>query len=802
MSKIKKNLQRFLSSFLVVVMLFSLIPSTIFAEEVDYKIDQIDLIENISQAESINLDEMAEKSGENLLAVLEEAKNVVADAKATQNEVDLVTYSLEKAMSNLKERAPPVTVDVRIESEEKTLVPTTKIDVEAFHLGEYINGNRDESSLTGESPRAIHAIVRALETIDGFDLKTDLGLGYGGNYITHIGDVGEGGMGGWMYYIDNSYVPVGVGQYELKSDESIVLYYTENYNDNTFSWFKSESYSTKVGESLKIELNGVNFNTVAPVEGATILIDEKDYEVNGETVLTDKDGNIDIVVDEPGTYHLSAKRVNDFGEVNIVRPYAIVEVSEGDIDEEEPVDKEPPVITVDGIKDGQKVVKDKVTFTVEAKDNVDGIVDATVKLNENVIKPDKAGEFNIQLNKGKNTIIVEATDNSNNKATKTFTITYEPRESKYDVRTTIDKTANYILDNGISSDWETIGLVRAGKEIPSSYLKQLKATIKEEITNGLKNEQFKITDAERLAIATAAIGKDPQDIYGHNLIGLIYNSPDRTMWDDTIEDTMTYQGNNGLAFALIALDSKNHTIPEDARWSRQAIINELLRTQLDDGSWSLNELYPSSSVDVTAMALTGLAPYKNQSEVKDALDKAVHYLSETQGAEGGFDGGSSVGGITSEATAQVIIGLTAYDIDPTSEKFTKEGINLIDHLISYQTNEGGFAHSHDNPSSDNMATEQALQALVAFELFVNGEGRLYDFSSTNAIIQPEITEETNDEKAPVEKGDEVEVKETDKQEESGNTLPKTATNSYNLLLVGFLLLMLGSALFVIRKKRT
>lgn len=779
----------------------------------DIKVNKENLADLIDEAEAVNLDEVTDESGKDLQAALEEAENILADANAIQNEVDRIAKLLEKAISNLKERAPPVTVDVRIETNNKTLVPKTKLTLESFDVMEYINGNRNENSLTNDSPRVIHAIIRALETIDAFDLKTDLGLGYGGNYISHICNIGEGGMGGWMYYVDNSYATVGVGEYELENGDSIVLYYTENFMDNTFSWFNSESYSTKVGESLEVELTGNKLNNIDTVEGATILVNEEDYEIDGEVVLTNQDGKIDLVFDEPGTYHLSAKRVNDSGEINIVRPYAIVEVSEDDIGEEEPADKEPPVITVDGIKDGQRVIKDKVNFTVEAKDKVDGIVDATVELNEKVIKPNKAGKFDVQLNKGKNTIVVEATDNSDNTATKTLTVTYEPVELKHDLETAIDKTAAYILKNGISSDWEAIGLVRAGKEIPSSYLKQLKATIKEEITDSLKDEQFKITDAERLAIATAAVGKDPQNISGHDLLELIYNSPDKKLWDESIVDTMTYQGNNGLAFALLALDTNNYTVPEDAKWSRQAIIDELLQKQLDNGSWSLNELHAEPSVDVTAMVLTGLASYQNQSEVKNALDKAVNYLSKAQVAEGGFDGGTTVGGITSEATAQVIIGLTAYGIDPTSEQFTKEGINLVDHLLSYQTNEGGFAHTHDNPSSDDMATEQALLALVAFELFVKGEGRLYDFSSTNAVIKPEKTEEKNDEKddnidkindekLPVEKDDDVEVPETVKQEENDNTLPKTATNSYNLLLAGFLLLILGSTLFVIRKKRT
>ena len=55
------------------------------------------------------------------------------------------------------------------------------------------------------------------------------------------------------------------------------------------------------------------------------------------------------------------------GQINIVRPYALVHVSEN----EQP-DKEPPVITVENIQDGQIVDEPELTFTVRATDNRDG----------------------------------------------------------------------------------------------------------------------------------------------------------------------------------------------------------------------------------------------------------------------------------------------------------------------------------------------------------------------------------------------------------------------------------------------
>lgn len=304
------------------------------------------------------------------------------------------------------------------------------------------------------------------------------------------------------------------------------------------------------------------------------------------------------------------------------------------------------------------------------------------------------------------------------------------------VQTAIEEASNYIKKNGVDSEWEAIGLAKAGKNVPEDYNEVFDRHIQSQVQRGLENGRIKITDIERLAIAAVAIGKDPTKIFvkdGENekhLIELIYNSPERNGG----YDTMTFQGNNGPIFALIALDTKGFAVPEDAKWTRQKLIDELLRTQNGDGSWPLNEQYNTPSIDITAMALIGLGPYKNQPKVKEALDNAVDYLASVQTDDGGFDGGSFVGGITSEAASQVIIGLSTYGIDP--RKFaTEEGINVLEHLLEYQNEDGGFKHTDDYDYSDPMATEQALQALVAFQLFVNGEGPLYRFDKKEA--QPE-----------------------------------------------------------------
>ncbi|MFD1849448.1 prenyltransferase/squalene oxidase repeat-containing protein [Oceanobacillus bengalensis] len=317
-------------------------------------------------------------------------------------------------------------------------------------------------------------------------------------------------------------------------------------------------------------------------------------------------------------------------------------------------------------------------------------------------------------------------------------VSYAEESENYigQVTSAIENVSAYIIENGVNGEWEAIGLAQAGKEVPEDYLDVFHQNVQDQVIDALENGRIKITDTERLAMAAVALKLDPRDINGVNLIEMIYNSPDRRGG----YDTMTFQGNNGPIFALIALDTKMYDVPSDARWNRQGLIDELLRTQNDNGSWALNEAFGTPSVDITGMALIALSPYRDQPKVREALDKTVEWLSSVQTEEGGFDGGSFVGGITSEAASQVIIGLSAYGIDAAGEQFTKNGNSLIDHLLEFQNADGGFKHTMDYDFSNGMATEQALQALVAYDFFLKGKGNVYQFGSEQSEENPDEVE--------------------------------------------------------------
>src|SRR5699024_789160 len=186
----------------------------------------------------------------------------------------------------------------------------------------------------------------------------------------------------------------------------------------------------------------------------------------------------------------------------------------------------------------------------------------------------------------------------------------------------------------------------------------------------------------------------------------------------------------------------------NAATTRDDIIKEIMKRQLKDGGFALNE--EESDPDMTGMALTALAPYYNSEEtftyvkestdekmettVREVVDEALDTLSDMQLDSGGF---AMMGMENTESIVQVIVALTSLGIELFSdERFIKNGNTMYDALMNFQMIDGGFVHAktydEENPSanpneSNAMASDQALYAFVALHRFEHGYRSLYDF---------------------------------------------------------------------------
>lgn len=270
----------------------------------------------------------------------------------------------------------------------------------------------------------------------------------------------------------------------------------------------------------------------------------------------------------------------------------------------------------------------------------------------------------------------------------------------------------------IGGEWAVFGLARSGYEIPDEYYNNYYHTVEQYVKdcNGILSER-KYTEYARLVIALTAIGKNPTDVAGYNLLMPLGD------YNKTVS-----QGINGPVWTLIALDSLNYEMPicDDAsvQATRDMYVDYILSRQLDNGGWSLTGTTNSDfDADVTGMTLVALSKYRNRDDVQNAVENGLSALSEAQTENGGF---LSYGSENCESAVQVIVALCELGISLDDSRFVKNGNTLLDNVMSFYNSGNGFAHACDEETANQMATEQALYALTAVKRILNEDNSLFD----------------------------------------------------------------------------
>lgn len=270
----------------------------------------------------------------------------------------------------------------------------------------------------------------------------------------------------------------------------------------------------------------------------------------------------------------------------------------------------------------------------------------------------------------------------------------------------------------IGGEWAVIGLSRAGllsDAAAQSYEQAAEDYVKQ--AGSVRLHHTKSTENSRTILGLTAAGYNAANVAGVDLTAGL-----------TDMAYLRAQGTNGPIWALIAMDCHGYDIPQCAdgeeQVTREGLVEEILSYQCSDGGWAL--MGDESDVDMTAMALTALAPYQEETDVKAAVEQALTWLSNAQQDDGGF---MSWGAANSESCSQVIVALTALGIDPTSdERFIKEGGTVLDALCAFACEGGGFRHSNEQAEPDGMATEQGFYALAAYDRFRQGMTSLFDMT--------------------------------------------------------------------------
>lgn len=159
-----------------------------------------------------------------------------------------------------------------------------------------------------------------------------------------------------------------------------------------------------------------------------------------------------------------------------------------------------------------------------------------------------------------------------------------------------------------------------------------------------------MTEFDRTIMMLTARGFDCTKLSQYNN-GKPYIDSKGNEIDNLVAALYNYSGEytiNGPIFALLALDMGTYTIPENARWTRENLINVVL----DYGN------YDEFGIDMVGAIMYSLAPYQEDAvygaQIKEKLDLCLEIILRKMNSDFSFGGW---GTINSESAAWVMMGL-------------------------------------------------------------------------------------------------------------------------------------------------
>ena len=106
-----------------------------------------------------------------------------------------------------------------------------------------------------------------------------------------------------------------------------------------------------------------------------------------------------------------------------------------------------------------------------------------------------------------------------------------------EITSAVTKSAEYMLGavktpqvGSIGGEWAVIGLARSGYDVPQEYWDAYYATVEDyvESCKGILHKK-KYTEYSRVTVALTAIGADPTDVAGYNLLTALGDF-EKTIW--------------------------------------------------------------------------------------------------------------------------------------------------------------------------------------------------------------------------------------------------------------------------------
>ncbi|MEH6944080.1 Ig-like domain-containing protein [Bacillus sp. JJ722] len=569
-----------------------------------------------------------------------------------------------------------IPIDIRIESWDHTIVPNQQIQVKPFDLTHVVGDNTVGNWYKNHNePLAIHAIIQALQA-KGIDVTKESGIyvKHDGNYIASIESLGEFDKGPMSGWMYR----VNGEQVGLGVGEQVI-----KANDRVELYF--------VGNYMEYEFGSITASQSKIKAGEQITFNVTGFKTSweGDSPSTPIE-DVNITINGKESTYMTDRN----GQVTV--PF-----------------KEAGKYSISAEKRDEETYYNLIRpIPIEIEVEAVKVLETPKPEVPDLEKPNPEPVEAIEI---KNPTMSEALINTHK---------YMQTDSPNPV---------------FFKEWYILSLARGSNNVPQSYYDTYYKNVEEYVKNkqGILTKN-NYTEYSRAILALTAIGKDPTNVGGYNLLEKLYN------YGNVIK-----QGINGGIFALIALDSKKYEIPAESETvtvTRDKLVKFILEKQLADGGFAL--FGAKGDADITSMAIQALSSYKEKQNVEEAINKAVTFLSNIQQENGGY---VSWGTPNVESAAQVLVALTSIGIDPkTDPRFIKGNGNwLLSNIMTfYDSKDGAFKHTL-NGTSNSMATEQVSYALAAYDRFLNGKNKLYDMTDvvskpeTNLIEIPSITETIN-----------------------------------------------------------
>lgn len=317
-----------------------------------------------------------------------------------------------------------------------------------------------------------------------------------------------------------------------------------------------------------------------------------------------------------------------------------------------------------------------------------------------------------------------------NTYTITVSISQEPTENphKADMKSLVQKITTRYSQTTASAweDWEwmNLGFYQHKRPNLDNGFSIAECIVRLDTTTNVA-----MTNIDRKIMTLTARGIDCSKLSQYNN-GEPYVDAKGNKVDNLTKVLYNYRGGwtiNGPIFALIALDMGNYTIPADAFWTRDKLLETILNHKyLSDGF----------GLDMVTMLMQSIGPYMDDpvygERVRAKLDEGLEIVLDSFGSKNVYKNpyGVQWGGVyTSEGSAQIVCAMSAMGVDCHTDPRMSNGTqSALTALLDYADySEGYFAHTNTTPKNA-MATYQGCYATQWYLGFLEGGGAGHPYS--------------------------------------------------------------------------